>query len=43
MVRRNIGLLGGALVTGGLGYCAGAHHKKLGESQARRIRRREKL
>jgi len=29
MVRGNIRLLGGALVTGGLGYWAGANHKKL--------------
>ena len=29
MVRGNIRLVGGALVTGGLGYWVGAHHKKL--------------
>ena len=37
MVRSHIGLLGGALVTGGLGWWAGARHQQhrdRGETQA---------
>ena len=37
MVRTHIGLLGGALVTGGLGWMAGAHHQRLRGQEAQTL------